>query len=126
MGYSLKKHEIIRSKKDIKELFSNGSSFFIYPFKVYHQRHDRINDNQILISVPKKNFKSAVHRNLIRRRIKEAYRLNKSTLEFGKDETFSISVALIYISKLEMSYLEIENKLKDVLVRLNNIESKNT
>lgn len=56
---------------------------------------------------------------MLRRRIREAYRLNKSLLLADEKEAFSISIALIYISKFKLPYSEIENKLKQVLVRLN-------
>lgn len=119
MSFSLKKREILRSKKSIKELFNNGSSFFLYPFKVQYIPDFNSPNNQILFSVSKRNFKKAVDRNLLRRRIREAYRLNKSLLHLDEKESFSISIALIYISKFKLPYVEIENKLKQVLVRLN-------
>ena len=119
MSFSLKKHEILRSKKSIKELFNNGSSFFLYPFKVHYLPDYDCQNNQVLFSVSKRNFKKAVDRNLLRRRIREAYRLNKSLLVVNEKESFSISIALIYISKFKLPYVEIENKLKQVLVRLN-------
>jgi ribonuclease P protein component len=119
VSFSLKKREILRSKKSIKELFDNGSSFFLYPFKVQHITNPDSKNNQVLFSVSKRNFKKAVDRNLLRRRIREAYRLHKSLLVAEEKESFSISIALIYISKFKLPYEEIENKLKQVLVRLN-------
>lgn len=119
MSFSLKKREILRSKKSIKELFNSGSSFFLYPFKVQYLPDFNSPNNQVLFSVSKRNFKKAVDRNLLRRRIREAYRLNKSLLLADEKEAFSISIALIYISKFKLPYTEIENKLKQVLVRLN-------
>jgi len=122
VSFSLKKHEILRSKKNIKELFDNGSSFFLYPFKVYFLPNQDLDSNQVLCTVSKKYFKKAVDRNLIRRRIKEAYRLNKSILIDNQKETLSLSIALIYISKFKLPYIEIENKLKQSFVRLNKTE----
>jgi ribonuclease P protein component len=119
VSFSLKKREILRSKKSIKELFNSGSSFFLYPFKVQYLPDFNSPNNQVLFSVSKRNFKKAVDRNLLRRRIREAYRLNKSLLLADEKEAFSISIALIYISKFKLPYTEIENKLKQVLVRLN-------
>jgi len=119
VGFSLKKHEILRSKKYIKELFDNGSSFFIYPFKVYYLVNENQVENMVLFSVPKKHLKLAVDRNLVRRRIREAYRLNKSLLNSGVENPFSLSMTLIYIANSVISYNEIEPKLKQVFVRLN-------
>lgn len=119
MSFSLKKHEILKSKKNIEELFKNGSSFFLYPYKVFYLPNAKTENNQILFSVSKKYFKKAVDRNLLRRRMREAYRLNKSILTDEHCDSLSISIALIYISKLKLPFTDIENKLKQVLVRLN-------
>ncbi len=124
MSFTLKKHEILRSKKSIKELFDNGSSFFLYPFKVFYLPNLDQNTNQVLFTVSKRYYKRAVDRNLIRRRIKEAYRLNKNLLISDQKEMFSISMALIYISKSKLPYSEIENKLKQVFTRLNKTEKR--
>jgi ribonuclease P protein component len=122
VSFSLKKHEILRSKKNIKELFDNGSSLFLYPFKIYFLPSKGQETNQVLFTVSKRYFKKAVDRNLIRRRMREAYRLNKSILIANQKDSFSISIALIYISKLKLPFSEIEFKLKQVFARLNKIE----
>lgn len=119
MGFSLKKHEILRSKKFIKELFDNGSSFFIYPFKVYYLTGENQETDMVLFSVPKRHLKHAVDRNLVRRRMREAYRLNKSMLKAGTDNPFSLSLTLIYIAEKVICYTDIESKLKQVFIRLN-------
>ena len=122
MSFSLKKHEILRSKKSIKELFDNGSSFFLYPYKVFFLPDPSLENNEVLFSVSKKYFKRAVDRNLIRRRMREAYRLNKNILKSNEKDSLSISIGLIYISKFKLPYIDIENKLKQVFVRLNKTE----
>lgn len=125
MSFSLKKHEILRSKNNIQELFDNGSSFFLYPFKVYFLPKPTLNTNQTLFSVSKKYYKRAVDRNLIRRRMREAYRLNKSILVANQKDSLSLSIALIYISKFKLPYNDIEKKLKQVFVRLNKTDKQN-
>ncbi len=125
MSFYLKKHEILRSKNNIKELFENGSSFFLYPFKVFFLPNSSLSTNQALFSVSKKYFRKAVDRNLIRRRMREAYRLNKSILEVNQKDSLSLSVALIYISKFKLPYNDIEKKLKLVFVRLNKTDKQN-
>jgi ribonuclease P protein component len=77
--YTFKKEERLCNKKLIDELFHNGSSFLCYPFKVSWML---VGDAQqfpvqIVLAVSKKRFKSAVDRNLIKRRMREAYRLHK-------------------------------------------------
>lgn len=73
----------------------------------------------VLFSVPKKNLKRAVDRNVVRRRMREVYRLNKSLLNSGVDSPFSLSLTLIYISEKVLNYSDIDHKLKQVLIRLN-------
>ncbi len=92
---SFKKAERLSKKKLIQELFNKGSSFYLHPFKVLFLKSTDVEVNQILISVPKSNFKRAVDRNSIKRRIREGYRLNKATLV--SDNFFLI--AYIYSAK---------------------------
>lgn len=101
--YTLKKEERLCNKRLINELFTNGSSFLCYPYRVTwayaaFQRYPA----QVVFAVPKKKFKHAVDRNLIRRRMREAYRLNKQqhlyvTLEEADRQ---IIVSLSYIGKV--------------------------
>lgn len=75
----------------------------------------------ILITVSKRNFKRAVDRNRIRRRIREAYRLNKSFL-FGTAEKSKVPpayITFIYTVKTEISFEEIEKGMKLALTRIN-------
>jgi ribonuclease P protein component len=125
VSFSLKKHEILRSKKEIQELFDHGSSFFLYPFKIHYTPLDNSENTRVLFSVSKRNFKKAPDRNLLRRRMREAYRLNKNILVSNLKEPFSLSIALVYISKSKLPFSEIENKLKQVFVRLTKAGKEN-
>ena len=64
---------------------------------------------QLLFSVSKKSFKRAVDRNLIRRRIKEAYRLNK--ILFLPNIKIPQHIGIIYIAKEIMEFADIQKKL---------------
>ena len=92
--YTLKKSERLSQKKLIEELFDKGSSFYLYPFKVFFLPNER-HLNQMMATVPKSIFKRAVDRNTVKRRIREGYRLNKAKLV--SDNFFSI--AYIYTAK---------------------------
>src|SRR6188768_1623853 len=78
--FAFRKEERLRKEKDIQELFDKGSSFYLFPFKVFILPNDDKESHQVLISVSKKNFKRAVDRNTIKRRMREAYRLQKQIL----------------------------------------------
>ncbi len=92
--FTLKKSERLSQKKIIQELFDKGSSFYLYPFKVFFLPSMGEN-HQIMASVPKNIYKRAVDRNTIKRRIREGYRLNKSKL-LSVD---FFSIAYIYTAK---------------------------
>jgi ribonuclease P protein component len=94
---TFKKEERLNKEKWIKELFEKGSSFILYPFRVIFLPHPDPDYpvHQVLITVSARNFKKAVDRNTIKRRIREAYRLNKlKILSPGK-----WLIAYIYIAK---------------------------
>jgi ribonuclease P protein component len=80
--FKFPKSERLCSKKVIQKLFENNNSFNAYPFKVLwmSEKSGSTSSVKVLISVSKKKIKKAVDRNLIRRRIKESYRLHKSEL----------------------------------------------
>jgi len=92
--FTLKKSERLSQEKLIQELFDKGSSFYLYPFKIFFIPSDGP-ITQVMVTVPKSIFKRAVDRNTIKRRIREGYRLNKTRLL--PDKFFSI--AYIYTAK---------------------------
>lgn len=121
--YSFRKEERLNKEKHIQELFKKGSSFYLYPFKVLKLHHvdPTANCNQILISVSVRNFKRAVDRNLIKRRIREAYRLNKAKIQIEQ----KLMIAYIYTAKEIMTFDQIQEKLINTFKRLNqHVEKK--
>jgi ribonuclease P protein component len=75
---------------------------------------------EFALSVPKKAFKRAVDRNILRRRIREAYRLNKIELyKFLKDNKLHghkrFAFMVLYTAKEELPYSEIEKGIKKMI-----------
>jgi ribonuclease P protein component len=122
MNFKLPKSERLHAEKLIKELFNEGSSFFLYPFKVLFLNKKELDGqtNQVLFSVSKKKIKKASGRNFIKRRMREAYRLNKSILSSN-----GILLGLIFVGNPEMSFSEIEPKMKLALEKLQKEISQN-
>lgn len=116
MNYTLPKNERLHSKKSIKELFDKGSSFFLYPFKVLVLESDLVETNQVLFSVSKKKIRKAVNRNFVKRRIKEAYRLNKHLLDTPTNKKKLI--ALIYVSSDLDSFHKLQPRIQKVLKKI--------
>jgi len=110
--HTLGKSERLRSKKSIEELFKKGSSLRSQPFLLKYLATAG-SENRLLIAVPKKLHKKAVTRNLLKRRIREAYRQNKSLLA-----DYSLDLALIYQSKEVLPFQQIQEKLINLMVRL--------
>ena len=71
------KEERITHKGDIEKLFISGKKLNLFPFDIRYYSGNMGSLNNVLISVSKKNIKSAVKRNLLKKRIRESYRLNK-------------------------------------------------
>jgi ribonuclease P protein component len=124
MNYRLPKSERLHADKLIKELFNEGSSFFLYPFKIlfYVKGESEKGTVQVLFSVSKKKIKKANQRNLVRRRIKEAYRLNKSLLNL---DSKVISVGLIYVASDLMGFSDLQSKIIPILKKLSTVIAQN-
>ena len=120
--YTFKKEERLCSKKLLDELFHNGSSFLLYPYRIVWLRHALPFEVpvQVVINVPKRRFKKAVHRNLIKRRIREVYRLNKSEslYSFLQSHSAQLLLGIQYVGKDIAGYELIEKKLKLALLQL--------
>ncbi|GAA3983511.1 ribonuclease P protein component [Mucilaginibacter dorajii] len=120
--YTFKKEERLCNKRLIDKLFHSGSSFLCYPFKaswLYHTEPQQY-PAQILFSVSKKRYKHAVDRNLIKRCMRESYRLHKQqhlySLLQNADKTIVLSVG--YIGKEIARYSLIEKKMLKMLSQL--------
>lgn len=124
---TLQRAERLRSLKAIRHLFSEGRSGFVYPFR-YMFYVEKVIENgaesaenlttgvKIMFSVPKKFHKRANKRNLLKRRTREAYRLNREQLRnMIGDKAVNLDLALVYSTKEILSYKTIENAVQRIL-----------
>lgn len=124
MNYQLSKSERLHAEKSIKELFNEGSSFFLFPFKVqfFVKKGVPSGTPQVLFSVSKRKLKKAVDRNFVKRRMREAYRLNKNLLS---QENIELNLGLIYVAGNLMEFSEIQAKIISCLKKLQTELSEN-
>lgn len=122
--YTFTQAERLCNRPTIDKLFGIRKMLFAYPFKVSFlvEENDKAQDEapcQALFSVPKRNFKRAVHRNLLRRRCREAFRLNNHDFynQLNADGK-RISVLFIYIEKEQLEYAKIEHGMKQAFVKI--------
>ena len=104
------KEERITHKGDIEKLFTSGKKLNLFPFDIRYYSGNKGSLNKVLISVSKKNIKSAVKRNLLKRRIRESYRLNKKQLSNS-----GYSIAIIYVDNKILKFKQIDDFIKKVL-----------
>ncbi|MBK0379562.1 ribonuclease P protein component [Mucilaginibacter segetis] len=120
--YTFKKEERLCNKRLIESLFHKGSSFLCYPFRVSWLPAEGPQEFpvQIVFSVSKRRYKRAVDRNIIKRRIREAYRLHKHTQLYQALNSADINIILSigYIGKEIASFDFMEKKMLRLLEQL--------
>ena len=118
MKLTFGKNEKLKSRKAFDELFSGGKTFVSHPVRfVYRIKPKEDYDIRVGVSVGKKKFKHAVDRNLLKRRCKEAYRLNKLIVE--PSPNYSVDLVMIYTSSKHQPFEVIEQSIKVLLEKLN-------
>lgn len=119
-SFGFPKSERLYRKKAIQELLDRGSSFYLYPFRVFFRQSSEPS-HEVMFSVSKRNFKKAADRNLLKRRMREAYRLNKASVS----GTSKLQMAYIYTAKEILPFEEIRNKMLLSFKRFQENEKKN-
>lgn len=114
---TLPREEILRGKTRIERLMSAGR-WAVLPHLKYCWLHSgEAGFNRILVSVPKKNFKRAVRRNLLKRRLREAYRTQKDLLEAA-----GVDILFVYTDREAVDFSlirdEVAAALRDISSRL--------
>jgi ribonuclease P protein component len=123
MDYSYKKNERLCNKIIIEKLFNEGKSLYSGSLKliwVITNLPEPV-PAQTVINVSKRRFKRAVKRNLLRRRMKEAFRLNKSDLyTVLRRNNQQMALMILYNSNSINNYSQISEAMKDLLQLLIN------
>lgn len=127
------KSERLHHRTLVTDLFAKGVSVYAYPLRMIYRVFDDdalvasfhgarpcgIDCMQMMVTVPKKKVRGAVKRVLLRRRIKEAYRLNRLSLrDKVAEEHRRVSAAFIFVGNEISSYSTIEKKMVRLLEQL--------
>lgn len=122
--FTFKKEERLNSKKVIDKLFSEGDSFLSFPLKIVYCKTELPTKYpvQAAFSVGKRNFKLAVHRNLIKRKIRETYRIKKHELYTVLADK-QLAVFFIFIGKEIPKYeavdIAMQRGIKKLIAQIN-------
>ena len=111
MNFSFNKKEKLKSKKLIEKLFSEGKTVTVFPLRLVYL--PTVFDENIIaktgVSVSKRQFKTAVDRNRIKRLIRESYRLNKAV--YFNNISTQYAFMILYIGKEKPTLTQIESKM---------------
>ena len=126
--FGFPKEEHLTSKLIIDKLYKEGASVVSFPLRAVFiplEPQEKQPTAAILINVAKKRFRHAVDRNLLKRRIREAYRLNKSPFieelgAMGKN----MAVAILYIDNRHSSTEYLKKKMVKLLAAIIEKEKK--
>jgi ribonuclease P protein component len=124
--YTWNKAEKLKSRKRIDQVFKQGKSFTVFPFKVFYlvtgpaaPRSDKDAPIQAGFGAGSRHFKKAVDRNRIKRLCREAYRLQKPPLvDHLGARGLSLAVFFVYVGKELPDYQTVTEKIAVILRKL--------
>jgi len=116
---SLRKEERLCGDRVIANLFDSGYTFFESPYKVFWAKIPEINSFpcRFAVSSPKRRIKSAVKRNLVKRRTREVYRTNKHIL-YEVVTNFQVHLMVVYATGKLLPNSDLEKSMKKILQRI--------
>lgn len=115
MKFTLGKQERLKSRKLIEKLYKEGKSVKAFPLRMVYLQTEHTSDfpAQVGVSVAKRNFKKAPHRNRLKRVMRETYRLQKEIVYNNLDKPYVFMIS--YIGKEEKPYEELFSKMNKLL-----------
>jgi ribonuclease P protein component len=119
-SHTLCKEERLCGERNFASLLEHGQTFFLTPYKVFWIKNPETDSfpTRFAVSAPKRRFKRAVKRNLLKRRTREAFRTNKHILNTAVANGEQIHLLVIYASDQLLPFVELENSMKKILQRI--------
>lgn len=116
---TFKKNERLKLRDEIQAVFQSPHKIHEKPFTVIFKEVDSTPELKVMISAPKRKFKKAVDRNLIKRRFREAYRLQKSELQsLIERRDKGLHIVFVYNNHKILPYKEFFEGVGQILLRL--------
>jgi ribonuclease P protein component len=120
--YSLGRRQMLKSRKQIGELFDKGNQLFLHPLRVSWKisaLQEGVSPVLVGVSVSKRNFKKAADRNRIKRLLRECYRLNKQEFnQLVQSNQQQVNVFFIYVDKTIPTFEPLQDKMRLSLKKL--------
>lgn len=115
MRNAYSKIEKLKSKALIDKLFEEGKSVKAFPLRLVYlgTEFDEPVKVKCGVSVSKRNFKTAVDRNRVKRLIREAYRLNKNS--YFNNITTQYALMILYIGNDKPTFEQTDKAMKKLL-----------
>lgn len=131
------KSERLHHRTLVEGLFAEGKSMYEFPLRMVWRRMpaEKLDSSfrngrpagiapvQMMVTIPKKKRRHAVDRVLMRRRIREAYRLNRMPMREALAQLPAdgfLQIAFIYLHNENAEYAELEPKMQKLLAKLTN------
>jgi ribonuclease P protein component len=116
MAQKFPKNEKLKSAKTIENLFLEGITHSKFPIKIFFLPKENLENHLAAFAVPKRNFKSAVERNRVKRQLREVYRLNKHMLDEIHGKKFVM--LFLFLGKVKPQYTDLEKAMIKLLKKL--------
>lgn len=123
-SFTFGKNEKLCSQKLIGEMFLSGNSFLCYPLKVVWKSELLLTPfpAQVVFSVPKRLYKRAHDRNLLKRQLRETYRYRKHELyQLLEQKEQKIALMIVYIAKEKLEFSQLELAMTKIMVRFKKV-----
>lgn len=112
--HTFSKKERLCGKISISRLLTEGRFGNIPGFRYCYLKGNGLDYNRVMVSVPKKLFKRAVKRNLLKRRIRESWRLQKETMS-----STGVDILFTYATKDILEQNEIYDSVAKIIEKVN-------